>query len=84
MNNLLELRRYTSESQIAEEPNPFPNPRTNRNHSRFRSLVTSPGIPVGSARLRQTEFGIKPPKIAGGTVRVKDEIRLDFDIQRAR
>jgi polyisoprenoid-binding protein YceI len=36
---------------------------------------------VGSARLKQTDFGIKPVKVAGGTVRVKDEIRVDFDIQ---
>lgn len=36
---------------------------------------------VGSARLKQSDFGIKPIKIAGGTVRVKDEVRVDFDIQ---
>jgi len=36
---------------------------------------------VGSARLKQSEFGIKPVKVAGGTVKVKDEIRVDFDIQ---
>jgi polyisoprenoid-binding protein YceI len=36
---------------------------------------------VGSARLKQTDFDIKPVKVAGGTVRVKDEIRVDFDIQ---
>jgi polyisoprenoid-binding protein YceI len=39
---------------------------------------------VGSSRLKQTEFGIKPVKVAGGTVRVKDEIRIEFDIQLAR
>lgn len=39
---------------------------------------------VGSARLKQTDFGIKPIKVAGGTVRVKDEIRIDFDIQLSR
>jgi polyisoprenoid-binding protein YceI len=39
---------------------------------------------VGSARLRQSEFGIKPVKVAGGTVKVKDEIVIDFDIQLAR
>ena len=39
---------------------------------------------VGTARLKQTDFGIKPIKIAGGTVRVKDEVRIDFDIQLAR
>jgi polyisoprenoid-binding protein YceI len=36
---------------------------------------------VGSALLKQTNFGIKPVKVAGGTVRVKDEIRVEFDIQ---
>lgn len=36
---------------------------------------------VGSASLRQSEFGIKPVKVAGGTVKVKDEVRLEFQIQ---
>lgn len=39
---------------------------------------------VGGCRLKQTDFGIKPIKVGGGTVRVKDEIRLEFDIQLAR
>jgi len=30
--------------------------------------------------LNQRDFGIQPIRIAGGTVRVKDEIRLEFDI----
>jgi polyisoprenoid-binding protein YceI len=34
----------------------------------------------GSATLRQTEFAITPISIAGGTVRVKDEITIEFDI----
>ena len=38
---------------------------------------------VGTSRLKQTDFGIKPVKVAGGTVRVKDEIRIEFDIQMA-
>lgn len=38
---------------------------------------------VGTARLKQSEFGIKPIKIAGGAVSVKDEIRIEFDIQLA-
>jgi len=38
----------------------------------------------GTVRLRQTEFGIQPVKVAGGTVRVKDEIGIDFDIQLSR
>ena len=35
---------------------------------------------TGAARLKQTDFGIKPVKIAGGAVRVKDELRVEFDI----
>jgi polyisoprenoid-binding protein YceI len=36
---------------------------------------------AGTARIRQKEFGIKPVKIAGGTVRVKDELQIDLDIR---
>jgi polyisoprenoid-binding protein YceI len=39
---------------------------------------------VGNSVLKQTDFGIKPIRIAGGTVRVKDEIKIEFDIQLAR
>jgi polyisoprenoid-binding protein YceI len=38
---------------------------------------------VGTSRLKQTEFGITPVKVAGGTIRVKDEILIEFDIQLA-
>ncbi len=34
----------------------------------------------GSMALRQRDFGIQPISIAGGTVKVKDEVRIDFDI----
>jgi len=34
----------------------------------------------GSVTLRQRDFGIVPISIAGGTVRVKDEIEIAFDI----
>jgi polyisoprenoid-binding protein YceI len=36
---------------------------------------------VGTSRFRQTEFGIQPVKVAGGTIRVKDEVRIEFNIQ---
>ena len=39
---------------------------------------------IGSCRFKQTEFGIKPVKVAGGTIRVKDEVRIEFDIQLTR
>ena len=34
----------------------------------------------GSAALRQSDFGIVPISIVGGTVKVKDEVRIDFDL----
>jgi polyisoprenoid-binding protein YceI len=36
---------------------------------------------LGNALLKQTDFAIKPVRIAGGTVRVKDTVRIEFDIQ---
>jgi polyisoprenoid-binding protein YceI len=39
---------------------------------------------LGKAQFKQTEFGIKPVKVAGGTVKVKDEVRIEFDIQLER
>ena len=36
---------------------------------------------AGTSLFKQTEFGIQPVKVAGGTIRVKDEIRIEFDIQ---
>ena len=38
------------------------------------------GAYVGQARIRQTQFGIQLVSAAGGTVRVKDELRIDFVI----
>ena len=34
----------------------------------------------GSATLRQSDFRIAPISIMGGTVKVRDEVRVDFDI----
>jgi polyisoprenoid-binding protein YceI len=39
---------------------------------------------VGTSRFKLTEFGIQPVKVAGGSIRVKDEIRIEFNIQLAR
>jgi polyisoprenoid-binding protein YceI len=35
---------------------------------------------LGSSRLKQRAFGISPISIAGGTVNVKDEVEVEFDI----
>jgi len=36
----------------------------------------------GSAQLRQREFGITPVTVAGGSIKVKDEVRVEFEIVR--
>src|SRR5207244_1954691 len=33
----------------------------------------------GSTTVRQTAFGITPIRVAGGTVKVKDDVQVDFD-----
>ena len=46
--------------------------------------VETAGHFTGVSRLKQSDFGIPPIKVAGGAVRVKDEIQIEFDIQLAR
>jgi polyisoprenoid-binding protein YceI len=38
---------------------------------------------TGSATVKQTEFGIKPVNVAGGTVKVKDQVEIVFEIVTA-
>ena len=35
---------------------------------------------TGEYRFKQTAFGIKPVQLAGGTVKVKDELRTEFEL----
>jgi len=35
---------------------------------------------VGTCEFNQREFGITPVSITGGTVKVKDELKIEFDI----
>jgi polyisoprenoid-binding protein YceI len=44
------------------------------------TVVREQGHYKGSTSLKQSDFGITPISIAGGTVKVKDEIKIDFDI----
>ena len=46
-------------------------------------VTLSDGVYKGSVNLKQTDFGITPVKVAGGTVKVKDEVEISFEI-RAR
>jgi len=43
-------------------------------------VVLSEGRYRGETRILQRDFGITPIRIAGGTVSVKDEVRIEFDI----
>ena len=38
---------------------------------------------IGEAMFKQSDFGIKPVAVAGGSIRVKDELRVEFDVQLA-
>ena len=38
----------------------------------------------GQFALRQTEYGIKPVSVAGGTIKVKDELKFSFHIVAER
>jgi polyisoprenoid-binding protein YceI len=38
----------------------------------------------GAAKLKQRDFGITPVSVAGGTVKVKDEVKITFDLVLAR
>jgi polyisoprenoid-binding protein YceI len=38
---------------------------------------------VGTARIKQTEFGIQPIKIGGGVVKVEDELEISFRVHTA-
>jgi polyisoprenoid-binding protein YceI len=57
-------------------------------HGTTRQLVVNANLDFGTNTLRargqfslkQSAFGIKPVSVAGGTVKVKDELRLSFDI----
>ena len=44
------------------------------------AVMEKDGHYQGSAKLRQRVFGITPVTVAGGTVKVKDEIKIEFDI----
>jgi polyisoprenoid-binding protein YceI len=45
------------------------------------NVRTESGHYIGSSTFKQREFGITPISIAGGTVKVKDELKIEFDIR---
>ena len=46
-------------------------------------ILRDAGHYIGHVTIKQTNFGIKPVRIAGGAVKVKDEVRIEFDVQLA-
>ena len=56
-------------------------------HGQTRTVVVEVreegGHYVGTSTFKQTEFGMKPVKVAGESIKVKDEVRIEFNIQLA-
>ena len=54
-------------------------------HGKTRPITVaveeSNGKYTGSTKLKQTDFGITPIAVAGGTVKVKDELKIEFAIK---
>jgi polyisoprenoid-binding protein YceI len=46
-------------------------------------VVGSNGHYRGETALKQSDFGITPVSVAGGTVKVKDELKIEFDVVAA-
>lgn len=52
-------------------------------HGQIQAQLTLSGNTLrarGEFPLRQTDYKIKPPSVAAGTIKVKDELRFSFDI----
>lgn len=49
-------------------------------HSVSAAVGKSQNVYVGRCQIKQTDFGIKPIIVAGGTVKVKDELQVEFSI----
>jgi hypothetical protein len=58
--------------------------RHGQTHAATVDVTFKDGIYKGSGTLKQTAFGITPVAIAGGTVKVKDDVKLEFEIALGR
>lgn len=43
-------------------------------------VISAAGHYRGTAAFKQTDFGMTPVSVAGGTIKVKDELKIDFDV----
>jgi hypothetical protein len=59
-----------------------------RLHGQVQPIIVTVALQGGHYRglvsFKQTSFGINPVRIAGGTVKVKDEVKIEFDIVPAQ
>ena len=55
-------------------------------HGQMRAIafcvVASDNRYRGEVLIKQRDFGIEPIRVAGGTVKVKDELKVQFEIVR--
>jgi len=49
-------------------------------HPLVMEVTRKEGRYRGTVALKQTDFGITPVRVGGGTVKVKDEVRVEFEI----
>jgi len=47
------------------------------------TVAQSDGVFRGRAKIKQRDFGIKPVSLAGGTIKVKDEVAVEFLVRLA-
>lgn len=52
-------------------------------HEVILQVTGEPSHYHGTTKLKQSEFGIKPISLGGGSVKVKDELELEFDVYSA-
>ena len=56
-------------------------------HGVTRQIIVETRLESGHYRgrvsLKQTDYGITPIRVAGGTVNVRDELQIDFDVTLA-
>jgi polyisoprenoid-binding protein YceI len=57
-------------------------------HGKSQPVMVEVSLEVGhyrgSAAVKQSDFGIEPIRIAGGMVKVKDQVKIEFDIVPAQ
>jgi polyisoprenoid-binding protein YceI len=79
--------RFTSSRIEAAGPQRFRVIGTLELHGASRELTLDasggPDHYHGKHKLKQTDFGIQPVSVAGGTVKVKDELEIEFDVYAA-